>query len=349
MANTKFLELAKRARSGEVVRTTPRRILKLFGASRRGRNVVAMIRKAFGWNGVETIPDFDTVWIDAPIKLVRIETTDEKDEPAKETPEDATGTANEVSKAPDVPPVADPAHRISRLKAASAELVCLNSGATIELAVTLMMQHDVSQLPVMQNNRRVLGMVSWRSICRKLQIGNKCNTVNGCMEKAHEVRATASMFEAVRLLAKHDALLVRDSSGLYTGIITNADIAAQFGDLAEPFLLLGDIESYLRYLIERSFTLDELKAAMDPNDPDRDVTSVNNLSFGEYTRLVEKPENWDRMNLPLDRARVVKTLEAVRQIRNDVMHFDPDPLDDESIKLLRGCSAFLAEVVSLID
>jgi hypothetical protein len=69
------------------------------------------------------------------------------------------------------------------------------------------------------------------------------------------------MFDAIRLLAKHECVLVRSSSQLVTGIVTAADISAQFHILSEPFLLLGDIENSLRYLIEKSFSVDDLKAA----------------------------------------------------------------------------------------
>jgi hypothetical protein len=79
------------------------------------------------------------------------------------------------------------------------------------------------------------------------------------------------------LLAIHDALLVRSENNAICGIITNADIGAQFGTLAEPFLLLGDIETALRILIERSFSMNELKAAVDPGDGKRSIESVHNL------------------------------------------------------------------------
>ena len=175
---------------------------------------------------------------------------------------------------------AEPAHRIGRLQAANRSPLTVKPSDTVERAVTLMLQNDYSQLPVMATRSKVLGMVTWRSIGRKLHVAGACKTVEECLERAYELPATASLFEATRVVAEHDAVLVRSENNLICGIITGADISLQFGTLAEPFLLLGDIENILRCLIERSFKAAELQAAVDPADGQRTVTSVNDLTFG---------------------------------------------------------------------
>jgi hypothetical protein len=43
---------------------------------------------------------------------------------------------------------------------------------------------------------------------------------------------------------------------------------------------------------------------------------------------------------------VVSHLEKVRQIRNDVMHFDPDGIPDEDLDVLRQFSRFLQTLQS---
>jgi hypothetical protein len=55
------------------------------------------------------------------------------------------------------------------------------------------------------------------------------------------------------------------------------------------------------------------------------VESVSDLSLGEIGRIVEQERNWTRLNWPVDRAEFVKAFHEVREIRNDVMHFSPDP------------------------
>ena len=51
---------------------------------------------------------------------------------------------------------------------------------------------------------------------------------------------------------------------------------------------------------------------------------------------------------PIPCTEIVKKLEHIREIRNDVIHFDPDPLDHESGELLRSFSKFLDGLLKLL-
>ena len=65
------------------------------------------------------------------------------------------------------------------------------------------------------------------------------------------------------------------------------------------------------------------------------VSKASDLTLGEYARLLENPVRWQRLQLQLDRAEFLKPLQRIREIRNDVMHFDPDPLAEDDLKLLK--------------
>ncbi|MBX3269761.1 MAG: hypothetical protein KF729_05850 [Sandaracinaceae bacterium] len=54
---------------------------------------------------------------------------------------------------------------------------------------------------------------------------------------------------------------------------------------------------------------------------------------------------WRKVGLPLDRATFVRELDEVRQIRNDVMHFDPDGLSDEQRRRLKELGELMRRVV----
>src|SRR5207245_2373638 len=138
-----------------------------------------------------------------------------------------------------------------------------------------------------------------------------------------------------------DVVLIRDSENKISGLVTTSDISVQFGALAEPFLLLSEIENHIRRLIDGKFSLDDLKAARNPNDATRKIENVANLSFGEYIRLLETPKNWERLNYQLDRVECVKRLREVGRIRNDVMHFHPDGISPVDLDLLRETRKFL--------
>ncbi|MGH7134206.1 MAG: hypothetical protein ACREHD_00615 [Pirellulales bacterium] len=94
----------------------------------------------------------------------------------------------------------------------------------------------------MQGDRTVKGMITWESIGSRIALGKDCQTVQDCMEPhANELRIEESLFEAVRVIAEHDCVLVRGHENMVTG-----PISEQFRRLAEPFLLLGDIENRIR-------------------------------------------------------------------------------------------------------
>jgi hypothetical protein len=88
------------------------------------------------------------------------------------------------------------------------------------------------------------------------------------------------------------------------------------------------------------FTKDELEFASDPADTERTITNVADLTMGEYIRLLENPENWIKLKLRIDRSVFIEELKAVGRIRNDIMHFDPDPLGPNDLARLRQFVVF---------
>lgn len=68
----------------------------------------------------------------------------------------------------------------------------------------------------------------------------------------------------------------------------------------------------------------------------REVTSIDDLTFGEYQRLIENDKNWSKLKLHTDRKDFLSAVEKVHQIRNDVMHFDPDGIDSQAIVTLQN-------------
>ena len=106
-------------------------------------------------------------------------------------------------------------------------------------------------------------------------------------------------------------------------------------------LLLGEIENHIRRILGNKLTVQELASARDTVDSDREVNRVADLTYGEYIRFLEKPEHWEKLNLPIDRKTFIRQLDRVRNIRNDVMHFDPDGIPTEDLERLRNFVKFL--------
>lgn len=342
-------QLCKGNERSESVRT----VLSWFGAARRGKWTVVEVRKALRKLKLVTEPDFEDVWIDAVVAF--------RPKPVKEKAKkgDSDGKAPNVDQ-PEPEPVSAPVPkkqgddvstriRISRLDAANRPPLCISPDADISEAITLMLQHDYSQLPVTTKPRDVKGLISWKSLGSRLALGKQCTKVRECMEEAAEVRADESLFDAIQKIVARDSVLVRDSSRALTGIVTTADLSLQFKDLSEPFLLLGQIEDYVRNLIADKFHKAELVQARDPADSGREIEDVADLTLGEYIRLLENPKRWEKLGVPIDRKAFVTELERVRGIRNDVMHFDPDPVAPEDLAILRKFARFLGELEQKIN
>jgi CBS domain-containing protein len=314
-----------------------RALLGRFGYQRRGAFGVFMIDRELAEAGLTTQPDYRSVWLDAEITLVPA--------PASLEPTVSVASGEELSVAASF----DPTYRLGRLRAANNPPVSVSPQQTAEEALTIMMAHDFSQLPVMSGERSLRGVISLSSFAKRSGLGAKCATVQDCLEPAHIVRGDTFLFDSINDIISHQYVLVQAPDGKITGIVTTSDLSLEFRQLAEPFLLLGEIEQHIRVLIERGqFTADELNDFRDQKDAARVVYKASDLTFGEYARLLENPDRWQRLQLRLDRSEFLKPLRRIREIRNDIMHFDPDPLAEADLMLLRSFVAFLQSLRQIL-
>lgn len=344
---SKLRQIAEEVRNGKSPVASPREILGWFSAERRGIHVVAGIRSELKKYDLITIPDFEYEFIDGLVTFslkpaAPAPTTTPDSQAPTETPSPATATTTEESPTPTTATLtSDPTYRIGKLAAANQPLVSVAPDAEINKAVTLMMQHDYSQLPVMVGDRTVKGLFSWQSLATCMHFGNTASKVSDCMTTCQVISSEMSIFDAVSEIVRHQVVLVRNLTNLITGIVTTTDVSQQFRQLGEPFLLLGEIENHIRQLLDGCYTKAELEAVRDSADSEREINSVADLTFGEYLRLVENEERWEKLGLPLDRKVFIERLDEIRLTRNDVMHFDPDGIAEEDLHTLREFSAFL--------
>lgn len=299
---------------GEPRQVSVRMFLAWFGSQRRGYWIVKSIREALEEAGLVTKPDFETAYIDSTIVVDLQESEHEAAEAEYVTEtggrvaESAThvqAKATAVAALDTIEPerewvYADPTHSISKLEAANRVPVVVAPNATLAEAVTLMMNHDFSQLPVMTGTRELKGTVTWASIGSRLALGKAGGEVREFMDPAHELPSHCSLFQAVPTIVQHNYVLIRAVDRTIAGIVTASDLSVQFQQLAEPFLLLGEIENHVRQMIGARFTAEELATARDPGDNARVVLGPADLTFGEYIRLLEDPTRWQRLATNID-------------------------------------------------
>lgn len=316
----KLDEISKQFKEGiKPQSVTARTFIRWFGAERRSSWNVTFIRQHLKEYQLATVPDFAYVYIDSHISFVV-------------APKKKPGLVQEEI-APDV--YRDPTYRIGKLASANRQPVSVKPDDLIATAVTLMITHDYSQLPVMTSEREVKGIISWASLGSQLALGKEPKSARDCMVPHKEISSETYIFAAVDDIVANQYVLIRNSENVINGIVTTSDLSLQFRQLGEPFLLLGEIENYIRLMIQDKYTKDELKTACDPSEKDREIQSVSDLALGEYLRLIENPDNWEKLDVSIDRELFVKKLDDIRRIRNDVMHFDPDGIADEDIARLR--------------
>lgn len=335
-----------------------RELISWFGAERRGYMVAYKIRKALEALGVTTKPDFDSVPLDSKITLyaptqeeiTQSETLENVDDPVN-----TVGIQLNSSESESLPhkqlisgAASEPAFRVSRLEAANVNLITVKPDSSLNEAITLMLRHDYSQLPVMINERDVKGVISWESITPKLALANSQSTfVRDYMKPHREINSMDSIFSALPRVVEYSYVLVRAPDQRISGIITTTDLSTQFKQLSEPFLLLSEIENHIRKLIDGKFTKQELISIVNPSDSERTIESVADLTLGEYIRLFEDPSLWLKTGLKVDKKTFTRELDKVRIIRNDVMHFDPDGISEDDHELLHHFVRFIHTIQNL--
>jgi predicted transcriptional regulator len=243
----------------------------------------------------------------------------------------------------------DPTFRIGSFDAANKGVTTVCQDDTVGKAVTRMLQYDFSQLPIMQGEREVKGVVSWRSIGSHFALGAECARVRDCREDAQVIDANGTLFDAIPTIVRHGYVLVRNQQDRrITGIVTASDLSLQFQQLAEPFLLLREIELHIRKLLQDKVSASDLKILASPEAADRCPSSIADLSFGDYIRLFQHPDIWTKLSLRIDGSCLTALLEEVRKIRNDVMHFDPDPMTPKQLETLKNAASFMRQLSELL-
>ena len=113
----------------------------------------------------------------------------------------------------------------------TADPACCTLGMTLDDVAMMMVQNDCGEIPVIDTNDHVIGVVTDRDIvCRVVALGKNPigHTVESCMtQPAITVREDTPIDEIVATMEKHQIRripVVRDG-GCCTGIISQADLA----------------------------------------------------------------------------------------------------------------------------
>lgn len=299
---------------------TPRMLVAAVGYEKRSPGACYLIDRFLEENDLEVEPHYLDVWPDNNIELRP------KPKAKKRRRE-------------------DPIKRIGLLKAANTKPATVDNSDSLDKAITLMMMNNYSQLPVMGGARKIVGYISWETIGEARSKGIDTNEVKDYKRDSIRVfRRDIPLMLAIREIYKNDFIVVIENDGTPCGIVTTADVSSQFLTWTEPFVMLEQIENQVRHLLDEKILLEDLKKVC--QEEGREVNAIDDLTFGEYQRLFENPKHWERIGLKsVDRTLFVKMFDDVRNIRNDVMHFDPEGIDETSREKLKSMANFLNKLM----
>lgn len=313
---------------------TIRTFLSWFDAQRRTRLNVEYIDAELAKAGIVTVPGYLDTWVDNSITFELV-----KPRPltgANVGADDSSFSHNEEQL--EHAASEDPSFKIGKIITSDSAPVSVKPNASLQEATTIMLARNFSQVPVMTNEREVKGVVSWTSIGARSAANITGPDVQSFMDEPREIAASATLFDAIRVIRESDYVLVRASDRRIVGIVTGTDIAEQFESISTPFLLLAEIENHLRSLIAKKLTKTDIKRACSAEHLPESFSTTSELTFGNLVKILDHTENWNKLGLQLDRPTFCAELSTVNRIRNDVMHFDPDPLTDQNIATLRNVS-----------
>jgi len=163
----------------------------------------------------------------------------------------------------------------------------------LQSALELMVQHDYSQLPVIDGTGSPKAILTADSIVRALNNFGVAPTVLRVSDAMHErfktSRADVDLLDVLDDLKSATAVLVVDAHGVLMGIITTYDTTEYFRMRTQDIMLVQDIEELVKDYVLAPFTTDQdvihatqLQAAIE------DITPSNSKELrGPFTKALE--------------------------------------------------------------
>jgi CBS domain-containing protein len=312
-------EAETRSSTADPVFIPTRQLIGLWGAKTRGSRVVSQIRRDLRKHQLKTDPDFTTGYVDNYVRIVSATNT-----PVQDIPENEQNYL-----------------RVDSLKSATQGVERVPRDLPISAALTTMALHDYSQLAVGSSLRRIEHAITWESVGRRRLVAN-VEFVRDAMESVETVPQSQDLLPILPRVADKGFIFVKNTGNELIGIVTAADITTEFGALAQPFFLVGDIERRLRDCLRRSpLSVADYAAARIDTETTRVVEGPEDLNMGEVQRLLESPGVWDKIGWTSDRKVFLERLNEIREIRNSLMHFSSDIPSNDDISAMQNMLALL--------
>lgn len=147
--------------------------------------------------------------------------------------------------------------KIADLVRDKASPICIKSDSSITEALSLMIEHDYSQLPVVDDTLRPIGLITSDSILRALHhfkvTTDKLFVQDAMIKKPTEYNTEDDLFDLLDDLNQDDVVHVIDSEGKLIGIVTAYDATSYLRQRSQDIMYVRDIEEMIKSYIQQTF------------------------------------------------------------------------------------------------
>lgn len=168
-------------------------------------------------------------------------------------------------------------------------------------AFKIMTENDFSQLPVINDDKKPEGMITYESILRaekifKVEMSTLC--VIDAMVKVEVFHPEDDLFDLLNRLKENNAVLIIDNDKKLLGIVTSYDTNEFFRRRSEDIMMLEDIEGMLKDLINAAHTnvkngevdLSKLRNSINEISPNGKIRKQFEKGIRKYMGLMGQPD-----------------------------------------------------------
>lgn len=239
-------------------------------------------------------------------------------------------------------------YQVEQLLEGKGPLVSVKKEDTVTHALSLMIEHDFSQLPVLSSNGdfdEVEGMVTYEGIIRGIRnfgLNIESLKVRDVIGNMAVYNGDDDLFDILDRLKETNAVIILNKEFPHIeGIITSYDTTEYFRNRTEDLMRVEDIEVTIKDIIKEaykipsdSFEEDEVdnekleKAAknISQRGSNSKPKTFNDLTLAEYINLLTHPDTWGFykaiLDLPVESVKAL--LHRTRETRNLLAHFRGD-------------------------
>jgi hypothetical protein len=227
-------------------------------------------------------------------------------------------------------------------------LVTIQRTKLVREALKQMIDNNYTLLPVVDDGGELTGVISEQSITRAYYHTEGATpllelTVEHCQEPAETLTMGDSLTQAIRKLRDTYAVIIVDGKKPQA-IITDYDTNHFFQHYSEDLIRVERIEQKLRAWVEAIFPdeKDRREAAKRATEGQPRIHRQKGpksdwLTFAQYIRIVDYEEHWPRFAKAFEaRDLFYYLIDQVREIRNQLAHFDQRPNASQRDLLLRA-------------